>query len=477
MLLFLVFAPVVLGAIAAVVRDNERRPVALVVGGALHLVGTVVIWIRHPAPALSGFLALDAPGQIVLTTTSVLFMACAVYARGYLRRRSDLDNRVLVVGLLALLGAMTGVGAAQHLGLLWVAIEITTLSTAPIIYFNRNAQALEAAWKYLLVCSLGIALALLGTFFLAFSGAGPGGPRSLLLADLVRDGAVLSKPWVRAAFVFLLVGYGTKMGLAPLHSWKPDAYGEAPGLLGALLSGGVTSFAFLAIVRTYQVSRAAGEESFARDALVAIGLVSMAVAAVFMVKQRDFKRMLAWSSVEHMGILALGLGIGGVATTGAFFHSINNGLTKGVLFLAAGNIHRSYGTKLVDDVRGVARRLPISGPLFLAGFLAIAGTPPFSPFFSEFTILYGALAGGRFGVATFYLLFLAVVFIGMGGTVLKMVQGDPEGCPEHPGMKDGWLSAAPPFVLMAAVLLLGIFMPPRLKLLLDEAATLVVGSF
>ncbi len=162
---------------------------------------------------------------------------------------------------------MTAVGLAQHLGILWVAIELTTLATAPLIYFNRNARSLEAAWKYLLVSSLGIALALLGTFFVALSGAGPGGPRSLLLGALVEAGPELSRPWIRAAFVFLLVGYGTKMGLAPLHSWKPDAYGEAPGILGALLAGGVTNVAFLSLFRVFQVARAAGEQAFARDAL------------------------------------------------------------------------------------------------------------------------------------------------------------------------------------------------------------------
>ena len=265
-------------------------------------------------------------------------------------------------GLLILLAAMTTVGMAQHLGVLWVAIEITTLATAPLIYFNHNARSLEAAWKYLLVSSLGIALALLGTFLLALSGAGPDGPRSLLLEDLIRAGPQLSRPWVRAAFVFLLVGYGTKMGLAPLHSWKPDAYGEAPGLLGALLAGGITNFAFLSVVRVFQVTNAAGEGAFARDALLGLGLLSMALAAVFMAGQRDFKRMLAYSSVEHMGILAVALGLGGAAVTGAFYHVLNNGLAKGVLFLAAGNIHRAFGSKRTDEVRGASRRLPMSGP-------------------------------------------------------------------------------------------------------------------
>jgi len=471
---FVILAPLALAALAFADPLQARRPRALLAGGLLHLAGVVFLWIARPAPALGGWLELDPLAKVVLTMISVLFAVCGVYAQGYLARRPDRDNRVFVGGLLVLLSAMTVVACSQHLGLLWVAIELTTLCTAPLIYFDKSARSLEAAWKYLLVCSLGIALALLGTFFLALAGAGEGGPRSLLLADLVRAGGALSSPWVRAGFVFLLVGYGTKMGLAPLHSWKPDAYGEAPGILGALLSGGVTSVGFVALARVVQVCGAAGEGAFARDALVGMGLLSMALAAVFMIGQSDFKRMLAYSSVEHMGILALGLGLGGSAASGAVFHTLNNGLTKGVLFLAAGNIHRSYGSKRVEDVRGAARRLPVSGPLFLAGFLAVTGSPPFSPFFSEFSILNGAIAGGRFVVGGLFLLFLSVIFVGMGATVLKVVQGDPAGAPEmHHG--DSWLTAAPPLLLMALVLALGLFLPQELKNLFDAAAARVGG--
>jgi len=472
---FVILAPLALAGLAFADPSQARRPLALLAGGLLHLAGVATLWIAHPAPALGGWLELDPLAKVVLPMTSVLFCFCAVYAQGYLARRAERDNRIFVGGLLVLLSAMTVVALSQHLGLLWVAIEITTLSTAPLIYFEKSARSLEAAWKYLLVCSLGIALALLGTFFLALAGAGPGGPRSLLLADLTRAGATLSSPWVRAGFVFLLVGYGTKMGLAPLHSWKPDAYGEAPGILGALLSGGVTSLGFIALARVVHVCSAAGEAPFARDALVGMGLLSMALASVFMIGQRDFKRMLAYSSVEHMGILALGLGLGGAAASGAMFHTVSNGLTKGVLFLAAGNIHRSYGSKLVDDVRGAARRLPVSGPLFLAGFLAVTGSPPFSPFFSEFSILNSALGGGRFVVGGLFLLFLTVIFVGMGATVLKVVQGDPSGAPEVERQGDTWLTAAPPLVLMALVLALGLFLPRELKVLFDTAAA-VVGS-
>jgi len=474
-LLFLALAPLLFAALAFALRDQRRRPLALLGGAGLHALGVLAAWIWPPAPAFDGWLLLDAPGKLVLGTTSALFAVCAVYAQGYLARRHDRDNRIFVGGLLVLLSAMTVVALSQHLGLLWVAIEVTTLTTAPLIYFNHNALSLEAAWKYLLVCSLGIALALLGTFFLALSSAGPGGPHSLLVRDLAAAGPSLSRPWVRAAFVFLLVGYGTKMGLAPLHSWKPDAYGEAPGILGAILSGGVTNLAFLAIVRVLHVCGAAGERAFAAEALVGIGLLSMALAAVFMVGQRDLKRMLAYSSVEHMGILALGLGLGGAAASGAFFHMVANGLTKGVLFLSAGNIHRAFGAKTTDKVSGAAERLPVSGPLFLAGFLAVTGSPPFAPFFSELTILNGAIQDGHFWIAGLFLLFLSVIFVGMGATVLKVVQGRAPTGDAPAGMGDSPLTAGPPLALLGLVLLLGLWVPGGLLRLFDAAAALVGG--
>jgi len=476
-MLFVIFAPIALAALALAAPSNRRRPLALLPGAALHAAGVAALFASPPPARAGAWLVLDPMAKVTLLTTTVLFLAAAVYAQGYLGRRSDRDNRVFVAGLLVLLGSMTAVALSHHLGLSWVAIETTTLASAPLIYFNQNARSLEATWKYLLICSLGIALALLGTFFLALSGAGPHGPQSLLLEDLVAAGPSLSRPWVRAAFVLLLVGYGTKMGLAPLHSWKPDAYGEAPGLLGALLAGGLTNFAFLSIARVFQVTRAAGDDAFARDALVGLGLLSIGLAAVFVVGQRDFKRMLAYSSVEHMGILALGIGLGGAAAGGAFFHSMNNGLTKGVLFLSAGNIHRAFGSKVTDDVRGAARRLPVSGPLFLAGFLAVTGSPPFSPFFSEFAILNGAFGAGRFVVGGLFLALLAVIFVGMATTVLAVVQGDPGDAPKVPGMGDSWLTAAPPLVLMVLVLGLGLFLPRGLQELFGAAARLVGGSW
>ncbi len=264
----------------------------------------------------SDWLVLDPLGKVILLVVSGLFLFCSFYAIGYLKYRQERSNRVFCACLLAFLGLMGLVTWSHHLGLLWVAIEATTLVTAPLIYFNRTKRSIEATWKYLLVGSVGIALALLGTFFLAYSSMGGGRQTSLMLDELLRDAPRLSKPWLRAAFVLLLVGYGTKMGLAPMHTWKPDAYGESPGVVGAVFAGGVTSCAFLAFLRVYQICIAAGEGAYASKLLLFMGLFSMAVAGLFMVGQRDFKRMLAYSSVEHMGILMLGLGIGGPRSTG-----------------------------------------------------------------------------------------------------------------------------------------------------------------
>jgi len=474
-LLALILFPLALAAAAFGLPASRLRRPLLLAAGIAHAAGVATLWARPPAPALGGWLAVDAAGLLALSTVSAVFLVAAVYAQGYLAAHPDRDDRVFVGCLLVLLAALTAVTLAQHLGLLWVIMEVTTLTTAPLIYFRRDALALEATWKYLMVCSLGIAMALLGTFLLALSSAGPGGPHSLLVADLAAAGPSLSRPWVRAAFPFLLAGYGTKMGLAPFHAWKPDAYGEAPGVLGALLAGGVTNAAFLALARVLHVCQATGDGPFARGILVGIGLLSMAVATVFIVGQRDLKRLLAYSSVEHMGILALGVGLGGGAAAGAFFHMVANGLSKGVLFLTAGNIQRAYGSKRVDELRGAARRLPLSGPLFLLGFLAVTGSPPFAPFLSELAILSGALRGGHPAISAAFLSLLAVIFVAMGATVLRVVPGDPGEGAVPPGFRDSALTAGPPLALLLLVLLLGLWVPAPFRELLAAAAARVGG--
>jgi hydrogenase-4 component F len=474
MIYLLILFPLILAGVAFATPSNRWRPWLLPAGalGHLLLVASAIFQPvgSDPVTGLGGWLLLDAVGKVILGFISLLFFLCALYAPGYLALRSDRSNRVFCANLFGVLGLMTLVTLSHHLGLMWVAMEGTTLASAPLLYFNHNARSLEATWKYLLIGSVGIALALFGSFFLAYSAIKADLESTLLFDQLIQIAPRLSAPWLHAAFVLLFIGYGTKMGLAPMHTWKPDAYGEAPGIVGTLLAGGITSCAFLAILRVYQICRAGSEAAFAKEMMIALGLLSMAVAAVFMVRQRDFKRMLAYSSVEHMGILVLGIGIGGLGVYGALLHLINNGLTKGVLFLSAGNIHRAYGSKLTDDVHGAIQRVPLSGALFLAGFLAITGSPPFAPFVSEFTIVNAAVGSGQFVTSGLFLLLLGIVFIGMGATVLAVVQGKPPEQSQTNGFHDSLSTGGPIVLFLVLVLILGLYVPPPLESLLRNAA-------
>lgn len=485
MILALLLTPSLAGLLAFWIRGHRWRR-ALLVATALAQVGmTAQCWQDRPEPIGGGWLALDSMGLLFLSITSVLFLAAAIYGAGYLAREehnhhADFSEGFLFVNepeavftgcLLLFLAAMTLVTVSQHFGLLWIGVEATTLASAPLIYYHRHHRSLEATWKYLLVCSVGIALALLGNFALAAATSG-GETASLTLSELTHRATSLHAPTLKMAFLFFVVGYGTKMGLAPLHTWLPDAHSEAPSLVSALFSGALLNCAFLALLRVFQVCHAAGEAAFARQIFVGFGLLSMAVAGVFILRQADFKRMLAYSSVEHMGILALGVGLGGAGVFGAMLHTLNHSLTKACLFLIAGNILAAYRTRTVDDINGMSRMLPCSGILWLAGFLAITGSPPFGPFLSEFTIFKAALEQGRPGVAVAYLALLALVFIGMGAVVLHMTQGERE--PPVTRHEPLW-SIVPPALLAGCVLVLGLYVPPALQALITDIARTMGG--
>ena len=480
----LLLVPVVAAAVAYMVSSDTIRRRLLVVTAAAHAAIAGWTWVAEPGPWWGGWLALDGPGRLVLGITSALFLAAATYLVAALGREDpgaheDFEEAFLfdnapeatfTACLLLFLAAMTLVTVSQAFGLLWVGVEATTLASAPLIYFHRHHRSLEATWKYLLICSVGIALALLGNFFLAVAASGHDGTSvSLAVPDLVREARTLDVPWLKAAFLLFLVGYGTKMGLAPLHTWLPDAHSEAPSAVSALLSGALLNCALLGIVRAQQVCAAAGQAAFGRELLVGFGLASMAVAAVFVVGQRDYKRMLAYSSVEHMGILTLGLGLGGAGVFGGMLHAVNHSLTKAALFLVAGNILAEYRTKSTSEVRGVLRVLPVSGMLWIAGFFAITGSPPFGCFSSELTILKAAFDDGRGVVAIVYLALLAVIFVGMATAVLGMAQGPAPAAHAGAG-RERLLTVAPAGVLAALVLLLGVYVPPVVRSAVEEAA-------
>jgi hydrogenase-4 component F len=475
MILALVLIPTLAGLTSFVTRRNDLRRILLVAVAGAHSVLTVVVWIWRPEPIMDGWLQIDALGLTFLTAVSALFLAAAVYAVSYLAReetgvRPDFEESDLFVNepeavfvgcLLLFLATMTLVTMSHNFGLLWVAVEATTLSSAPLIYFHRHHRSLEATWKYLLICSVGIALALLGTFFLAFAASGKGAADVPLVVEaLVTNASTLQLPWIKIAFLFMLVGYGTKMGLAPLHSWLPDAHSEAPSVVSALLSGALLNCAFLGILRMTQVLDAAGAGDFARGLLLVFGLLSVVVATVFIVAQLDYKRMLAYSSIEHMGILAVGVGLGGVGAFGALLHAVNHSLAKGMLFLVAGNILARYRTK---------------STAMIAGMLGITGMPPFGLFQSELTIIRAALDSHHIMVAVVLLAALGVIFVAMTYLVMKMAYGSRSETPAVEPARESLASIAPPTALCFAVLVLGLYLPPALSELLTDAARLLGG--
>jgi hydrogenase-4 component F len=354
---------------------------------------------------------------------------------------------------------------------MWVAMEATTLATAPLIYDPRDRHSIEAVWKYLLICSVGIALALLGTFMLALAQDATIAAPSLLRSALLGAPA-LDPVWFKAAFVFLFVGYGTKVGLVPMHTWLPDAHGEAPSPISALLSGALLNVAFLAILRIVQVARAGGLEQLIGPVLVGFGLASMLVAGALLLRQNNYKRMLAYSSVEHMGILAVGCGLGHGAAAGALLHMIGSSLCKAVLFFVSGNVLIEYRSKRITDVSGLLRRLPASGALLVLGFLALTGSPPFVPFVSELVLLRGVVAAGRPWVAIAFVSIQVVVFIGLVTRIVGMAQGEP-GIPER-RREPAWL-LLPPAGLLGLVLGLGVYLAPPIAQILNAAAATIGG--
>lgn len=478
----LILIPALAGLVAFFWNSHPGRRVLFLVASGLHLAMTLSLWTRSGSSCFGGWFEADAVGVLFLTIASVLFFLVVVYTIGVHSGGGESGGgdpgKVFHGCLLCFLAAMTLVLVSQHLGVLWVGIEGTTLATAPLIYHHRHPRSLEAAWKYLVICSVGIALALLGTFFLAAAAsATAGGSHSMLVGSLEARAAFLDPVWLKAAFIFLLAGYGTKMGLAPFHTWLPDAHSESPSAVSALLSGALLNCAFVGLIRVNQICIAAGQGAFAGDLLILFGLISMGAAAVFMIGQTDYKRMLAYSSVEHVGILALGAGLGGAALFGSMLHAVNHSLAKGMLFMTAGNLLHAYGSKSIPRVRGLLRTLPVSGLLWTAGFLALCGSPPFGLFLSEFTILKGALDAGRWTVAGVYLVLLTLVFIGMSNLVLPMVQGKPEAGGENrlADRKERLWTVLSPILLLAAILVLGLMVPEPLRVLLEEAAGMAGG--
>ncbi len=470
MLSCLILFPFLSAILAFLPVRNQYRLYLLGAVSLTHAVAVATFWWKHPPAEWNGFLVLDPLGLILLSICSFLYVSVAVFMVGYFEHEQR-SNRTFVACLLFLLSAMSLVAVSYHMGLLWVAIETTTLFSAPLISFHSNRQTLEATWKYLIVCSVGIALALMGTFFL---GIAAHEVHTLLLPSLLHNAPDLAVNWLKLSVIFLLVGYGCKMGLAPTHSWKPEAYGQATGMVGVLMAGAVTQCAFLGLLRVAQICSRTGLSEFYSSILIVTGILSLAVPAVFILSERNLKRAFAYSSIEHMGILALGLGLGGVGILGALFHMINNALAKVIMFLTAGSIAQKYGSSRVDEVRGVIHVYPVTGIFLLISFLAGTGVFPFATFHSELLIINASVISGHYVLAAISVVCLAFMFIGIARIALDVAHGQPTE-PVLAKKENIYMNAA--IALAIAVLAgIGLWMPRALGNILNEAVSFIIGT-
>ncbi|MGH8660710.1 MAG: hydrogenase 4 subunit F [Burkholderiales bacterium] len=479
-ILVLLGTPLLGGAALALLGGRRWAPELGVASSLVTFLAAAALTARvirdGPLTTFAGQFFIDSFNVVLVALTAFVAFTTALFSRPYMRIEADRGK--VKAGALRLFHAMFQVFTftmllaltTNNMGILWVAMEAATLSTVLLVSLYRTPASIEAAWKYFILCSVGIAQALFGTILLYFAAEkvlGTGGT-ALLWTDLNQVKAQLEPTVMSLAFVFLLVGYGTKVGLVPVHNWLPDAHAEGPTPISAVLSGLLLNVALYAVVRCKVLTDGALGTAFAGGLMMGFGLLSVVVAAFLLSRQRDIKRMFAYSSIEHMGLTTFAFGMGGVAATfGALLHMTMHSLTKSAIFFAVGHAAQTTGTQVMDDIRGLIRTNPTIGWGLMLGAIAILGIPPFGVFASEFIILTTAMREQPWATP-FLLIGLGVAFAAIFGKVQPMVFGETRlpRLPHPPAL-------VPVFVHLALVLMMGIFIPPYLAAWYRQAAALI----
>ena len=471
-LLLLLVLPPLTGALCWVTRRPPRLEKVHIAGSLGTLIAGLAlaleVFVGGPARvgALHDLLYVDALGALLIVVVAVVCFLAALYSVGYLRHDVETDKvkadqlRHYYAGYHAFVWTMLAVGAINNLGLLWVAVEATTIVSALLVGFYRTQAALEAAWKYLILCSVGILFALFG-ILLTYYAAAPvlGQEAGLNWTVLVANAGRLDPGMMKAAFVFVLVGFGTKAGFAPLHTWLPDAHSQAPSPISALLSGVLLKCGLYGILRFHLILIRMADPAFSANLLLWFGLLSVAVAVPFILVQRDLKRLLAYHSVEHIGLLATAIGLGGpIGFYAGLLHLFNHAMAKALLFFVAGNLSQRYGTTQMGRIRGAAQAMPATGALLLLGTLAITGVPPFAIFLTEFGIVAAAFASGHVAAAVILIGALAIVFAGAFGHAADMAWGRPRF--RLVSVLMGRLGTVALAVPAVCAILFGVYVPP-----------------
>jgi hydrogenase-4 component F len=424
------------------------------------------------------YVVIDRAAAWVILCTAIVYLLASIYAVGYMRLLQEEDRLWQFYALFAGFGLTTLVAPLMNsIGIYWIAIELTTLVSTFLVAFERVAESMEAAWKYIMLVSAGISLALLGTVLFYWAGSLVLGPSYQMTWDVLAAAAPRMNPVLTIlAFLLVLVGYGTKVGLAPMHSWLPDAHSESPAPVSAMLSGALLNTAMIGIVRFLGITRAARLGETPQLVLVALGVLSLLVGALFIVRQRGIKRLMAYSSVEHMGVVALGFGFGGaLGVAGALYHMLNHSLNKSLMFFGAGNMMRAYGTKEIPAITSVGRRFPVQAALWLAGAVAITGAPPFGLFLSEFTIMRAGLTPSFSWAVYAMALLLIVIFVGFLNQ-FRIMYAAPAPAAMPQGARVSAWCAVPMGLALLPLLVLGLWWPAEIWTYLTSiAATLSPG--
>lgn len=423
------------------------------------------------------WLHLDSLGALFLAILVIVAFVTGVYSIGYMVHEVK-HGEVSVSTLCNYYGffhlfifTLLLVVISNNLIVMWAAIEATTLSSAFLVGIYGQRSSLEAAWKYIVICTVGVAFGLFGTLLVYANAASimPDPDNAIFWTEVMKHASTLDATLMHLAFIFVLIGFGTKTGLFPMHTWLPEAHSEAPGPTSALLSAALLNCALLVIIRFYMIiSHAIGSE-FLNTLLIVFGLLSVAVAAFFILVQQDIKRLLAYSSVENMGLVAVALGIGGpLGVLAALLHTLNHSLAKSLLCCGSGNVLLKYGSRDLSVVKGMLKVMPLSALLLAGGALALGGMPPFNVFLSEFMTVTAGLAKGHIVLAVVLLLLLTIVLGGLVRMVAKVLFAAPQAQVSRGEL--GILTTAPMVLLLLMMLVMGIHIPQPVTVLLERAA-------
>lgn len=434
----------------------------------------------HPI-SLWGWVYIDSLSVFFLLITTVVSFAASIYSIGYIQAEVEeakiSTRKALAYFQLFNLFSLTMliVPLLNNLALVWIAIEMTTLVSAFLVGFHNTKESVEAAWKYIIICSVGITFALLGIIFFYYTSSKDAGVKSLEWASMLSGSGMFDPKIVKLALVFILVGYGTKAGLAPMHNWLPDAHSQALSPISALLSGVLIKISLYAILRFVMLANLSVGYAYSAKFFILFGLASVVIAGAFILVQKDLKRLLAYSSIENIGLVSLGLGFGPFGGIFAgLLQAFNHAVTKALMFFCAGEAVRSYRSNNMNQMQGMIKLMPFAGIAMFLGFFALVGMPPFSIFISKLSILISAFEGKYYFVAALTLISIALAFAGLLYHVSKIVLGKP---PQGVAAKAEPLSSKIAFIFLGIFILgFGLKIPQAFFDLLLNCQHLILGQ-